>query len=158
MAAQSLVVRDGNAIVRSLQVNSGSAGYIPNHSLVATAEDTDIKMYFPNPNVGLGETGWTWGTTDSNVFVAAAADSDRKGVVIHNNSSLGQIYLLLGNTTFGNNPDQSKAPVKYTALIEPGATYFGDTLTCSVAHKIYAVSGSTLTNAEAITVSVTEIY
>ena len=41
----SLIVKDGNGDIKSLQVNSGSYGYISNHEVVSTATGSIIKKY-----------------------------------------------------------------------------------------------------------------
>jgi len=147
--AQSLIVKDGNGNIKSLQVDSGSNGYISNHTLVSTVTGSNINLYYPY-------SGWDW---DTEITVSAASlDSLRKGMLIANNSSDAKCYVLVGSSDFGTISDLEKAPPKYSFLLEGGATYFADSMTCALEHNFFVVSASHLTDSDAVTISVTEIY
>lgn len=150
--SQSLIIKDGNGSIKNLQVNSGSNGYISNHTLVSTVTASNVVCYAPYQT-----PGWNW-TTDDGDILALSYNKNRKGVVISNNSSDGKCYLLIGSSSFGTIPNITKQPSKYTFLLDAGATYFGDSSTSALDHVFYVPSASNLINAEAITIAVTEIY
>jgi len=148
--SESLIIKDGNAAVKSLQVDSGSNGYISNHTLVSTVTGSNVYAYAPYD-------GWDW-DTDGGIVTALAANNTRKGVIINNNSETGKCYVLVGNSDFGTITDTTKAPPKYSFLLDSGGTYIGDSTTAALEHNFFILSSSQLTDSEAITVTVTEIY
>lgn len=148
--SESLIIKNGNGILKNLQVDSGSNGYISNHALVSTVTGSNIYSYAPYD-------GWDW-SSDDGVVNALPLSQNRKSVIINNNSSAGKCYVLVGSSSFGTIPDITKAPPKYSFLLDSGGAYFGDSSTSALSHIFYIPSASTLINADAITITVTEIY
>ncbi len=153
--AESLLVKDANGSVRSLQVDSGSSGYITNHTLVSTVSNTTLKTYVPNPETD--EMGWDW-TTDSGSFRVSSQNQNRKGLIIHNDSRFGKCYVAVGKNSYADLENYLDKPKTYSFLLEGGATYFADTLTCALPHAVYIPSSSTTSDLSTMTLSVTEIY
>lgn len=157
--SESLIIKDGNGNVKSLQVNSGSDGYISNHTVVSTVNTATEGKYWPNKS-----GGWQWTNTTNCTVQIADADSTRKAVIIHNSGSIGNCYILLrssGDTTQNNGFDtispMTSRPNKYTFILEPGSTYFGDESTAALKHSLFVPSSSLLTGADVMYVSVTEV-
>lgn len=148
--SESLIIKNGSGVLKKLQVDSGSYGYISNHALVSTVTGSNVYSYSPY-------AGWDW-SSDDGVVNALPLSQDRKSVIINNNSLNGKCYVLVGSSSFGTIPDITKAPPKYSFLLDSGGTYFGDSSTSALSHVFYIPSASSLINSEAITITVTEIY
>ena len=150
--SESLIIKNGNGDIKSLQVDSGSNGYISNHALVSTVTGSNVYVYAPYD-------GWDW-TNDDGVVLSLPRSTDltRKGVIINNNSETGKCYVLIGNSDFGTITDKTKAPPKYSFLLDSGGVYMGDQSTAALEHNFYILSSSELVDSNAITVTVTEIY
>lgn len=147
--SESLIIKDGNGNIKNLQVDSGSMGYISNHTLVSTASGSGVNLYAPY-------SGWDWDTT---VTVSATSHNTfRKSVIINNNSLSAKCYVLVGSSDFGTITDLEKAPPKYSFLLDSGGTYFADYTTAALEHNFFVVSASNLVDSQAVSISVTEIY
>lgn len=157
--SESLIVKDGNGNVKNLQVNSGSNGYISNHTVVSTADTATEGKYWPNKS-----GGWQWNSTVDCTVQIAGADANRKALIIHNSGSIGNCYILLRsasdttpNNGFGTISNISSRPDKYTFVLEAGSTYFGDESTAALKHSLFVPSSSLLTGTDVMHVSVTEV-
>jgi hypothetical protein len=150
--SESLIVKDGNGSVKSLQVDSGSNGYISNHTLVSTVTGSDVSIYYTN-----GPSGWDWNSLSGTVSVAAL-DNSRKSIVINNNSEAGKCYVIMGTSSFGVINDMETAPPVYSFLLDSGGTYFADSSTAALQHLIYVPSSSNIPTAQSMSVVVTQIY
>lgn len=144
--SESLIIKDGNSVIKSLQVDSGSNGYITNHTLVSTVTGSQVDSYAAG-------AGWEWGTGS----LIASSSISRKSIIVSNNSEAGKCYLLLGNDDFGTITDIEVAPPKYTFLLDAGGVYFGDSSTSALEHHIY-VPSSSYAGPEQMTVTVTQAY
>lgn len=149
--SESLIVKDGLGIVKNLQVDSGSNGYISNHTVVSTVTASTVTAYSPN-----AEPGWDW-VSDSGSVQALQLNNSRKGVIINNVSETGKCYVVVGSD-FGTLTSVSQPPPKYSFLLDPGATYFGDSMTSALSHTFFVLSSSELVDSSSITITVTEIY
>lgn len=149
--SESLIIKDGNGSIKSLQVDSGSNGYISNHSLVSTVTASNVLAYIP-----YGSPGWDW-AGDDGVIAALDTNNTRKSVIINNNSETGKCYVLVGSNDFGT-ITLGQPPQKYSFLLDFGGTYFGDHNTAALEHYICVLSSSELVDSSSITVTVTEIY
>ncbi len=149
--SQSLIVKDGNGDIKSLQVDSGSYGYISNHAIVSTATGSAIKKYYTD-----GPDGWEW-VVSKGVTTILGFDKDRKSLIINNNTEIGKCYILVGSNNFGTITDVTAAPPTYSFLLDPKGTYFSDTTTAVLQHAIYIPSSSNIPNSSSMTVCVTEV-
>lgn len=149
--SQSLIIKDGNGEVKSLQVDSSSYGYISNHAVVSTATTSTITKYYTN-----GPDGWEWDIA-SGVVEVAAYDKDRKSLIINNNTSVGKCYVLVGSSDFGTITDVTIAPPIYSFLLDFKGVYFADTTSAVLQHAIYVPSSSNISDASSMTISVTEV-
>lgn len=150
--SESLIVKDGLGAVKSLQVDSGSNGYISNHTVVSTVTGSNVKAYSPSGTTDI----WNW-TDQSGTIDALSYNSARKGIIINNVSETGKCYVIAGST-FGTLTSVSQPPPKYSFLLDPGATYFGDASTSALNHSFFVLSSSELVDSSSITVTVTEIF
>jgi len=157
--SESLLIKDGSGAAKNLQVNSGSNGYISNHTIVSSVDTASEGKYWPGKS-----GGWQWTSTTNCTVQIAAADIDRKAVIIHNSGSVGNCYILLrsavdatANNGFGTISPMTSRPDKYTFILEPGSTYFGDESTAALKHSLFVPSSSLLTGADVMYVSVTEV-
>lgn len=150
---ESLAIKDGIGSLKNLQVSSGSNGYISNHTIVSTATGSNIEKYY----VG-GPFGWDWQSANSGTVNVADYDSNRKNIIIFNNTELGKCYVLVGSSSFGTIIDIEKAPPYYSFLLDAGGTYSADTTLAPLQHMIYVPSASNISDAESMTVTVTQIY
>lgn len=150
--SESLIVKDGNGVTKSLQVDSGSNGYITNHTVVSTVTGSNVKSYYNN-----GPDGWNWDSAQSGTVVALQQAPTRKAVIINNVTETGKCYVIVGSP-FPTLTSKTAPPSKYSFLLDPGATYFGDQSTSALSHSFFVVSSSELVDASDITVTVTEIY
>ena len=158
--SESLIIKDGSGNIKSLQVDSGSSGYISNHTLVPASNTTDIKSFYID-----GPNGWSWDSELSGTAALCYKNNSRKGIVIHNNSIDSTFYILLGNMTdtssycgFDTIDDIEQPPSKYSFLLEAGGTYFADYLTCGLAHSMYIPSSSAISEPSSVKLTITEIY
>lgn len=151
--ADSLIIKDGIGSIRNLQVDSGSLGYITNHTLISTVTGSSVKLYYTD-----GPDGWNWG--DNKTPTIADANITRKGIVVQNNSEVGKCYILMGSSgeTFGTISNITLPPSKYSFMLDSGATYFADPTTSALKHIIFVPSSSLIPNSSSMTVAVTEIY
>lgn len=149
--SESLIIKDGNGDIKSLQVDSGSNGYISNHTYVSTATNSIVSKYYTN-----GPSGWEWDISKG-VVTIANFDSSRKSLIVSNNSTQGQCYILLGSSDFGTIDNVAAAPPIYSFLLEPKCTYFADSTSAVLEHSIYIVSSSNIPNSSSMTVCVTEV-
>lgn len=150
--SESLIVKDGNGVIKSLQVDSGSNGYITNHTVVSTVTGSNVKSYYNN-----GPDGWDWDDVSSGSVVAVVQNASRKGVIINNVSQTGKCYVIVGGS-FPTFTSKTTPPSKYSFLLNPNGTYFGDSTTSALSHSFFVVSSSELNDSSSITVTVTEIY
>ncbi len=155
--SQGLVIKDGNGNIKSLQVDSGSNGYISNHTVVSTATTASVNQFYYG-------SGWDWDAA-SGTFLAASLDLSRKGIIINNNSTELECYLLLNSQTdssnnagFGEIESVALPPSKYTFVLNAEGVYFGDNMTCTLGHSIFVPSSSLAGNKNNICITVTEIY
>lgn len=146
--SESLIIKDGSGIVRNLQVDSGSSGYISNHTLVSTVTGSLVNTYVYG-------AGWDWGT-DSGVINVASSNNTRKTIIINNNSEAAKCYVLMGNSDFGT-INLGEPPEKYTFLLDAGGVYFGDQSTSALEHHI-CVQSSSYADFGQMTVTVTQVY
>ena len=149
--SESLIIKDGSGVVKNLQVDSGSAGYISNHTIVSTVTGSNVIAYTP-----YGTPGWDW-SGDDGVVAALDANTSRKSVIVNNNSETGKCYVLVGSNDFGA-ITLGQPPQKYSFLLDSGGAYFGDHNTAALEHHICVLSSSGLVDSSSITVTVTEIY
>jgi len=147
--SESLIIKDGNGNIKSLQVDSGSSGYISNHAIVSTVTASTVNTYSPY-------NGWDW-NSDSGIVSVLPYLQTRKNVIINNNSETGKCYVLIGSSDFGT-VTLGEVPEKYTFLLDSGGTYFADHNTAPLEHSFCILSSSVLTDSSAITIAVTEIY
>jgi len=151
--SESLIIKDGNGDIKSLQVDSGSNGYISNHTLVSTVTCSYIKTYYTD-----GPDGWDWNSANSGSVDVASFNQTRKGLIINNNTSVGKCYVIMGTGSFGTLTSVTSAPPSYSFLLSPGGIYFADTSTCALQHLIYVPSSSNIPNEQSMSVTVTQIY
>lgn len=144
--AESLIIKDGNGTIKSLQVDSGSNGYVGNHTLISTVTASNVDAY-------ANGSGWNWGTGIAQI---ATYNQSRKSIIVNNNSEAGKCYVLMGNSDFSVSDNESP-PGKYTFLLDAGGVYFGDSSTSALEHHIY-VPSSSYADASVMTVTVTQIY
>jgi hypothetical protein len=150
--SESLIIKDGNANIKSLQVDSGSNGYISNHTIVSTVTGAILKKYYAD-----GPDGWNWGASNGSVQVATYNQS-RKSLVISNNTPIGKCYVIMGTGSFGEISDVTLPPPNYTFLLDSGGVYFSEIETAALEHLIYIPSSSLIGEEEVMNVTVTEIY
>ncbi len=148
--SESLIVKDGNGTIKSLQVDSGSNGYISNHTLISTVTGSNVLAYSPG-------TGWDWNDASSGSVVALSQNANRKGVIINNVSDTGKCYIIVGGA-FPTLTSKIAPPSKYSFLLNPNGTYFGDSTTSALSHSFFVVSSSELVDSSSVTITVTEIY
>ena len=150
--SESLIIKDGSGDIKSLQVDSGSNGYVSNHTLISTTTASNVSIYYTG-----GPSGWEWSTASGTVNVALL-DNSRKSIVINNNSEVGKCYVIMGTSSFGTITDVETAPPVYSFLLDSGGTYFGDSSTAALQHLIYVPSSSNIPTAQSMSVVVTQIY
>ncbi len=148
--SDSLIVKDGNGNIKSLQVDSGSNGYISNHAVISTVTGSNVTAYTP-----YGTNGWDW-ASDDGIVNALSHSQTRKSVIINNNSETGKCYVLLGSSDFGT--VVNGLPENYSFLLDSGGVYFSDHNTAVLEHNFCILSSSELVDYSNITVTVTEIY
>ncbi len=151
----TLSIKDGSGVSQTLQVQNGDEGLVSAQTQVAVSTTADEGKFYPGG-------GWDWGV---NAGTAELFDADlgRKGVIIYNSGSIGSAYILIGSTNVTNNgfgtiSNNTLPPNKYSFILEPGATYFGDTALCGLRHSLFVPSSSLLVNSSSILISVTEIF
>lgn len=131
---QSLNIKDGNGISRSLTVESGSYGYIPVHSLPIVTTVTQSSV-----------TSFDWSTSASGTFQIVSSDPTRKGLMIFNPGP-HNLYVALstaGGTKNGFTlTNTSSAPSYYSFILYPSGTYQADSTNVSINYGGYFVSGS----------------
>lgn len=150
--AESLIIKDGNGSIKSLQVDSGSNGYISNHVVVSAATGSTVAKYYTD-----GDNGWDW-ITDSGSISVAGYSASRRSLIIANNSEIGKCYILIGSSSFGEITNVEDPPPYYSFLLDSGGTYFADTTSAVLEHMIYVPSSSAIPDASSMTVTVTQIY
>lgn len=150
--AESLIIKDGNGAVKSLQVDSGSNGYITNHVAVSTATGSSVAKYYTG-----GDAGWDW-AIDSGSVPVAAYSSARRSLIIANNSDVGKCYIIVGSSSFGTIENVENPPPYYSFVLDSGGTYFADTTSAVLEHMIYVPSSSAIPDSSSMTVTVTQIY
>ena len=72
--SESLIIKDGLGSVKTLQVDSGSNGYIPIHSIISTTTGAFVATFYPDNNDG----GWDWNSELSGTSNLASFNKDRK--------------------------------------------------------------------------------
>jgi len=151
--SQSLIIKDGAGAYKNLQVDSGSNGYISNHTLVSTVTGSVVKKYYTN-----GPDGWDWQDTESGSISVANYDMSRKSLIIQNDSEVGKCYVIMGTSSFGTLQSVETAPPYYSFMLDGGATYIADTSTAALGHLIFVPSASNIPDSGSMAVSVTQIY
>lgn len=152
--SESLIVKDGNGVIKNLQVNTGSDGYIiPNHVVVSVATGSIINRYFTG-----GLDSWDWSSAGSGSVSVAAYNPSRRGIIVTNHSEVGKCYVMVGSSSFGTIIDVESPPPYYSFLLDAGGIYFSDVVSSPLEHMIYVPSSSNIPDAASMTVTVTQIY
>jgi len=154
---RTLSIKDGTGAAKTLQVEEGDTGIVSAQAQVAITTTANEEKYYTG-----GASGWNWSTNNGTIELFGA-DLTRRSVIVNNSGSIGSAYILIGSTNptnngFGSFSDKTVAPPLYTFILEPGATYFGDTSTCGLKHSMFVPSSSLLINSSSMIVSVTEIF
>lgn len=151
--SESLIIKDGNAVIKSLQVNSGSNGYIANHVAVSSATGSNINRYFTGD-----ANSWNWDGPDSGSVSVAEYSENRRSVIISNHTEIGKCYIMVGSSSFGTITNVQSPPPYYSFLLDSGGTYFSDVVSAPLQHMIYVPSSSNIPDSSSMTVTVTQIY
>lgn len=148
-----LNIKDGTGAAKELQVTNGADGIVTANTQAAVSTVATEVKYYPN-----GTSGWNYSTNAGTVEICDA-DLTRKSLIVHNSGTFASAYILISaggtNNGFGTISDTTQPPSKYTFVLEPNATYFGDVSTCGIRHSLFVPSSSLLNNS--IMISVTEI-
>lgn len=168
--SESLIVKDGYGHVKSLQVDSGSNGYISNHTIVSTVSGTQLHVYtYHTGSSTIAFSEWNFHTSSNSGSFKILDYTQRKGIIISNNSENTPCYLYIGglNIEYPHDDapidlfeieDITKPPPRYMFCLEGGGVYFGDAMTSNLEHYAYIPSSSILAVPGAVSINVTEIY
>ena len=168
--SESLIIKDGNGSVKSLQVDSGSNGYISNHTVVSTVTGTQLHVYtYETGSSTVPFSEWNFHTSSNSGSFKILDYAERKGIIISNNSEDTSCYLYVGGLNLVDPHDDypndlfeiqdiTKPPTRYMFCLEGGGVYFGDAMTSNLEHYPYIPSSSILATPGAVSINVTEIY
>ena len=158
----SLIIKDGEGNIKSLEVESGSYGYKPvhiiesiNNAVIVDSINTAVGVVStPAPIAGIAvpyqilSSYFSWmGNPDDGTYIAASYDLTRKGLTIFNPGPYN-VYVGIatdpdaGTTNGFIVSDTSSAPDVYSFILYPSGTYIAEDVFRNFMHGIYFITGA----------------
>lgn len=153
----SLIIKDGNGNLKSLEVESGSYGYIPTHNIGSITNAVTVNgaiEVIPTPPSTYGipypilSSYFSWvSNPEDGTYVAALLDSSRRGLAIFNPGPYN-MYIGIATDEYAGTvngfivSDTSSAPDVYSFILYPSGTYIADEATRCFMHGIYYITGA----------------